>query len=63
MNGFLFYVTLGLMAIVAVILLLGLLNMARGGSANRSQTFMRLRVAVQFVAVLVMVLLLWLLGR
>lgn len=63
MNGFLFYLSLALMAAVAIILMLGLLNMMRGGSPNRSQTFMRLRVLVQFLAVAVMVALLYLLGR
>ena len=38
---------------VAVVLLLGLLNMMRGGSPNRSQKLMRLRVLLQFVAIIV----------
>ena len=38
---------------VAVILLLGLANMMRGGDANLSQRLMRLRVLLQFVAILV----------
>lgn len=40
------------MAIVAVILSLGIMNMARGGSASRSQKLMRLRIIAQFVAVI-----------
>ena len=40
------------MAIVAVILSLGIMNMARGGSPSRSQKLMRLRILVQFVAVI-----------
>ena len=36
-------------AAVAVVLLLGLVNMMRGGSPNRSQQLMRLRVLLQFV--------------
>jgi hypothetical protein len=39
---------------VAVVLLLGLFNMMRGGSPNRSQKLMRLRVLLQFVAIVVM---------
>ncbi|MHA1157140.1 MAG: twin transmembrane helix small protein [Alphaproteobacteria bacterium] len=39
---------------VAVVLLLGLVNMVRAGPAGRSQTFMRWRVILQFVAVAVM---------
>ncbi len=38
---------------VAVVLTLGLLNMAVGGSASRSQTLMRWRIALQFLAVIV----------
>ena len=36
---------------VAVVLLLGLWNMMRGGSASTSQTLMRWRVGLQFIAV------------
>ena len=46
-------------AAVAVVLLLGLWNMMRGGSANRSQTLMRWRVGLQFVAIVLLVLGLW----
>ena len=41
---------------VAVVLLLGLTNMMRGGSANTSQRLMRLRVLLQFVAIVVIML-------
>ncbi len=44
---------------VAVVLVLGLANMLRGGSANTSQTLMRLRVILQFVAILVILFVLW----
>lgn len=44
---------------VAVVLLLGLLNMLRGGSASTSQNLMRLRVILQFVAILVILAVLW----
>ena len=47
-------------AAVAVVLLLGLWNMMRGGSANRSQNLMRWRVGLQFVAIILLVLALWL---
>jgi Hypoxia induced protein conserved region len=47
-------------AAVAVVLVLGLWNMMRGGSANRSQTFMRWRVGLQFIAIILLVLGLWL---
>ncbi len=38
---------------VAAVLTLGLLNMARGGSASRSQMLMRWRVALQFIAIII----------
>ncbi|KMO40000.1 hypoxia induced protein [Methylobacterium variabile] len=44
---------------VAVVLLFGLANMLRGGSANLSQRLMRLRVVLQFVAILVIMGVLW----
>ncbi|MDO9058135.1 MAG: twin transmembrane helix small protein, partial [Bradyrhizobium sp.] len=37
-------------AAVALVLLLGLINMMRGGSPDRSQKLMRLRVLLQFIA-------------
>ena len=40
-------------------LLLGMVNMLRGGSANTSQRLMRLRAALQFVAILVILGVLW----
>lgn len=42
------------MAAVVVVLLLGFVNMMRGGPANRSQLLMRWRVGLQFIAVVVM---------
>ena len=48
---------------VAVVLLLGLLNMMRGGSPNRSQSLMRLRVLLQFVAIVITMLAVWAMGR
>ncbi len=48
---------------VAVVLLLGLVNMMRGGSPNTSQKLMRLRVLLQFVAIIVVMLTIWAMGR
>ena len=48
------------LAAVAGVLLLGLVNMMRGGSANLSQTFMRWRVGLQFIAIVVVMLALYL---
>jgi len=48
---------------VAVVLLLGLHNMARGGSPHRSQKLMRLRVLLQFVAIIIIMFTIWIIGR
>ena len=47
---------------VAVVLLLGLINMMRGGSPNTSQKLMRLRVLLQFVAIVVIMATVWVMG-
>jgi hypothetical protein len=44
---------------VAVVLVLGLINMMRGGSPNTSQKLMRLRVLLQFVAIVIIMITLW----
>ncbi|MDO9412570.1 MAG: twin transmembrane helix small protein [Pseudolabrys sp.] len=44
---------------VAIVLLLGLVNMMRGGSPNRSQKLMRLRVLLQFVAIIIIMIAVW----
>ena len=44
---------------VAIVLVLGLVNMLRGGSPNRSQKLMRLRVLLQFVAIIVIMATIW----
>ena len=44
---------------VAIILLLGLVNMMRGGSPNRSQKLMRLRVLFQFIAIIIIMVVLY----
>lgn len=48
---------------VAIVLVLGLVNMMRGGSPNRSQKLMRLRVLLQFVAIVVIMVTIWAMGR
>ena len=47
---------------VALVLLFGLLNMMRGGSPNTSQKLMRLRVLLQFVAIVVIMATVWVMG-
>jgi hypothetical protein len=41
---------------VAVVLLFGLYNMLRGGSADLSQKLMRWRVILQFVAIVIIMI-------
>ena len=45
---------------VAVVLLLGLVNMMRGGDPSFSQKLMRWRVGLQFVAIVVIMFAIWL---
>jgi hypothetical protein len=59
MSSFVDYLVPIAVGAVAVVLLLGLLNMLRGGSANRSQNLMRLRVLLQFVAILIIMGVIW----
>ncbi len=44
---------------VAIVLLLGLTNLMRGGSPQRSQKLMQLRVLFQFIAIIVIMLTIW----
>ncbi len=53
MNFLSYLVPLALGA-VAVILVMGVLNMMKGGSANRSQKLMRMRVLFQFGAIILL---------
>jgi hypothetical protein len=48
---------------VAFVLLLGLINMMRGGSPNRSQKLMQWRVLLQFIAIVIAMLTLWAMGH
>ena len=50
-------------AAVAIVLLLGLINMMRGGSPSRSQNLMRLRVWLQFIAIVITMVVVWALGQ
>ena len=44
---------------VAFVLLLGLINMMKGGSPNTSQKLMRLRVLLQFIAICITMFVVW----
>jgi hypothetical protein len=49
--------------VVAVVLILGLSNLMRGGPPQRSQKLMRLRVLMQFIALVLIMFTIWVLGR
>jgi Hypoxia induced protein conserved region len=60
MSEFLTYVLVPVAIVaVAVVLLLGLSNMMRGGSPHISQRLMRLRVLLQFIAIIVIMITIW----
>jgi NADH:ubiquinone oxidoreductase subunit H len=61
-TGLLFLIPIALAA-VAIVLILGLLNMAKGGSPQRSQSLMQWRVLLQFVAIAVVLVAMWAAGR
>jgi hypothetical protein len=56
------FIVVALLAVTTV-LVLGLWNMMKGGSPNRSQSLMRLRVLLQAVAILFVMIVIWMLGR
>lgn len=60
MSGPLFYVAILAILATAAVLLVGLRNMMRQGDANLSNKLMQLRVFMQFVAVVIIVLVIYL---
>ena len=48
---------------VAIVLMFGLVNMLRGGSPQLSQKLMRLRVLLQAIALVIIMLAIWMMGR
>jgi hypothetical protein len=48
---------------VALVLVLGLANMLRGGSPNTSQKLMRWRVVLQFIAIVIIMATIWLMQK
>ena len=51
-----------MVALVAAVLILGLINMMRGGNPTRSQRMMRARILFQFGAVIVIMTALYFVG-
>jgi hypothetical protein len=62
MNIFDYLVPISIAA-VFIVLCLGLFNMMRGGPGNVSQQFMRWRVILQFVAIIIIMGAIWFAGR
>ena len=60
MSGPLFYITIIVMLAVFAVLLAGLRNMMKQGDANLSNKMMQARVFLQFVAVVLSVLVVYL---
>ncbi|MCP8896897.1 twin transmembrane helix small protein [Shinella daejeonensis] len=62
MSSFFTFLTLLVMGLVAIVLVRGLFNMARGGSGNTSNKLMQLRVLLQAIAIVLIMVTLWLTG-
>jgi len=63
MSGFMSHIAVPIAIIaVAVVLVFGLVNMMRGGSPHTSQKLMRLRVLLQFIAIVVIMATIWIMG-
>jgi nitrogen fixation-related uncharacterized protein len=63
MSSFLYNLVPFAIGAVAIVLVLGLINMMRGGSPNTSQKLMRLRVVLQFIAIIIVMATIWAMGR
>lgn len=63
LSGFFAILIPVMLAAVAVVLALGLFNMMRGGNSSRSQSLMRMRVLIQFIALVVIMTALYIAGR
>ena len=48
---------------VVLVLLLGMINMMRGGPGSLSQKLMRMRVLLQFIAIIIIMATIWIMGR
>ncbi len=63
MTNFFYYLVPVAIGAVGIVLLFGLVNMMRGGPAQTSQRLMRLRVLLQFVALVIIMVTIWLMGK
>ncbi|HUH49992.1 MAG TPA: twin transmembrane helix small protein [Mycoplana sp.] len=62
MSTILTYVSLVVMGLVAIVLIRGLINMAKGGSGNKSNQLMQMRIVLQAAAIVLIMLTLWFAG-
>jgi Hypoxia induced protein conserved region len=62
-NAWAYFIVPIALGAVALVLLLGLTNMMRGGSPWRSQRLMRLRVLLQFIAIVIVMIAIWAMQR
>jgi len=62
-NAWAYFIVPIALGAVALVLLLGLTNMMRGGSPQRSQRLMRMRVLLQFIAIVIVMIAIWAMGR
>ncbi len=62
MSGFTSVLALIVMGLVVLVLARGLFNMMKGQNANLSNKLMQLRIALQALAVVLIMLTLWLTG-
>jgi hypothetical protein len=63
MTSFFYYLVPVAIGAVGIVLLFGLVNMMRGGPAQTSQKLMRLRVLLQFIALVIIMITIWLMGK
>jgi hypothetical protein len=62
MGGFTTILALAFMVATALVLIRGLWNLLKGGSGNTSNKLMQARIALQAIAVALIMLTLWLTG-
>lgn len=62
MGTVVYFAAIVVMFLVAIVLVRGLYSMLKGGSGNTSNKLMQLRIALQAIAVLLIMLTLWLTG-
>lgn len=62
MSSLTYFLSIVVMFAVLFVLIRGIVNMARGGSGSKSNKLMQIRVLLQFVAIVLIVLTLWLTG-